>query len=77
MKVKLVVVFTMLAVMTVVSGGQAADLSKVDFQLNWKISGAHAAYFVAVSFFPCVRSDPSNLCEHSRPWNLTLHCRRL
>lgn len=48
MKVKLVVVFTMLAVMTVVSGGQAADLSKVDFQLNWKISGAHAAYYVAV-----------------------------
>ena len=48
MNVKLVVVFTMLAVMTVVSGGQAADLSKVDFQLNWKISGAHAAYYVAV-----------------------------
>jgi NitT/TauT family transport system substrate-binding protein len=48
MKAKLVVVFTVLAVMTVVSGGQAADLTKVDFQLNWKISGAHAAYFVAV-----------------------------
>jgi NitT/TauT family transport system substrate-binding protein len=48
MKVKLVIVFTMLAVMTVVSGGQAADLTKVDFQLNWKISGAHAAYYVAV-----------------------------
>lgn len=48
MKVKLVVVFAILAVMTVVSGGQAADLTKVDFQLNWKISGAHAAYFVAV-----------------------------
>jgi NitT/TauT family transport system substrate-binding protein len=48
MKVKLVVVFAMLAVMTIVSGGQAADLTKVDFQLNWKISGAHAAYFVAV-----------------------------
>jgi NitT/TauT family transport system substrate-binding protein len=48
MKVKLVVVFAILAVMTVVAGGQAADLTKVDFQLNWKISGAHAAYFVAV-----------------------------
>ena len=48
MKVKLVLVFAMLAVMTVVSGGHAADLTKVDFQLNWKISGAHAAYFVAV-----------------------------
>ena len=48
MKVKLVLVFAMLTVMTVVSGGHAADLTKVDFQLNWKISGAHAAYFVAI-----------------------------
>ena len=48
MKGKLLVVLVMLAVMAVVSGAQAADLTKVDFQLNWKISGAHAAYYVAV-----------------------------
>ena len=48
MKVKLVLVFAMLAVMTVVSGGHAADLTKVELLLKWKFSGAHAAYFVAM-----------------------------
>jgi NitT/TauT family transport system substrate-binding protein len=48
MKGKLVVLFAILAVVTIVSGGQAADLTKVDFQLNWKITGDHAPYYVAL-----------------------------
>jgi len=48
MKGKLVVFFMILTVLTVMSGVNAAAVDKVDFQLNWKISGAHAAYFVAL-----------------------------
>jgi NitT/TauT family transport system substrate-binding protein len=41
-------IIMMLTVAVAATGGEAADLTKVNFQLNWKITGDHAPYYVAL-----------------------------
>ena len=48
MKAKIFAFFMILAVLTVMAGGEAMALTKVNFQLNWKITGDHAPYYVAL-----------------------------
>ena len=48
MKAKMVAFFMILAVLTLMVGGQAMALEKVNFQLNWRITGDHAPYYVAL-----------------------------
>ena len=48
MKAKIFAFFMILAVLTVMAGGEAMALTQVNFQLNWKITGDHAPYYVAL-----------------------------
>jgi len=48
MKAKIFAFFMILAILAVMAGGEAMALTKVNFQLNWKITGDHAPYYVAL-----------------------------
>jgi NitT/TauT family transport system substrate-binding protein len=48
MKPKILACFVILALSVLVTGGAADALTPVNFQLNWKITGDHAPYYVAL-----------------------------
>ena len=48
MKTKVLICCLMVLMLTGLVGGEADALTKVNFQLNWKITADHAAYYVAL-----------------------------